>query len=377
MTPGGDPNGDRSVSLQRAARLTGVLLLCGTLLGNVSAAGARPVVSVLAQNDGTEITDFLVPFAVIASSDAADVVAVSTANGPIELIPGPFLAPLEIGAETTTEAFDQVHPAGADFVIVPAFHDSENLVTRTWLRAQAAKSATLVSICDGALTLAATGLLDGHRATGHFASANQRRKQFPKVEWMTNTRYVHDGKFISSSGVSASLPTALYVVELLAGRTRALEVARAHGAVSYEATHDSDAFRLGTYEYWTAARNLLFGWPRDVYAIELTPAIDEVGLAFVFDMTSRTFFARTLTVAATNPVTTRHGLHVLRSATQEAVPWGAVSVRIGGPVRTSGVTIGEGARAPGDLLRYLTRRYGEPLSAFVATQLEYAPSEIN
>jgi len=70
-----------------------------------------------------------------------------------------------------------------------------------------------VSICDGSLVVAGTGLLDGRRAIGHFASADKRREQFPAVHWVANTRFVHDGQFISSSGVSASLPTAIYLVE--------------------------------------------------------------------------------------------------------------------------------------------------------------------
>jgi transcriptional regulator GlxA family with amidase domain len=281
---------------------------------------------------------------------------------------------MEIRVDATTESFDRTHPKGADFVIVPAFHDSENAVARSWLRAQASKGATIASICDGALVLAGAGLLDGHRATGHFASAAHRQKTFPQVHWVTNTRFVHDGKVISSSGVSASLPTALYIVELLAGRARALEVARAQGAEGYGAAHDSDAFHFGVREYWITVKNMLFGWPRDVWALELAPGVDEVGLAFAFDMLSRTFFSDVLVVAPTDEVKTRHGLRVLRTAPPEAVPARAVSVRVGGPADTDGLRVGEGARAPRDVLAYLKSRYGEPLSAFVATQLEYPAS---
>jgi transcriptional regulator GlxA family with amidase domain len=348
-----------------------LLLLCAAMLGDAASAVARPVVAVLAQNTGTEITDFLVPYGVIASAGTAEVIAVSTEAGAVELFPGPLLPGLSIAPVSTIEAFDREHPEGAAFVIVPAFRDSQLEMTRVWLRAQADKGATLVSICDGALVLAGTGLLDGHRATGHFASADQRRKAFPNVHWVANTRFVHDGRFISSAGVSASLPAALYVVELLAGRARAVEVGQAHGLSGYDATHDSDAFRFGVHEYWITAKNLLFGWPRDVYALELVPGVDEVGLAFTFDMLSRTFFSEVLPVGATREITTRHGLRVLRSAATAGDR--AVSVRIGGPARShEGLTVGEGARAVDDVLTYLTKRYGKPLSTFVATQLEYS-----
>ena len=354
-----------------------LLPFCAAALFVAAPAGARPLVAILAQNGGTEITDLLVPYGVIARSGAADVQAVSTEEGPVELVPGPGLPGMKILADTTLSRFEAAHPEGAAFVIVPALLDSENLVTRAWLREQAAKGATLVSICDGSIVLAGTGLLDGHRATGHFASADKRRAQFPKVEWIANTRFVHDGNFISSSGVSASLPTALYLVEVLAGRERALEVAEAQGLEDYSATHDSDTFQMGLGDLWLGAKNYVLGWPRDVYGLELIPGIDEVGLGFAFDMLSRTFRARVPLVAPTSEVRTRHGLRVLRSEAPSDLPARAVPVRVGGPLNPPGLRIGEGARAAPDVLAYLAKHYGDRLSSFVAIQLEYPPAGAN
>ena len=332
---------------------------------------ARPVVAVLAQNSGTEITDFLVPYGVVASADAADVVTVSTEEGPVELVPGPILSGTKILTDTTISKFDGAHPTGGDFVIVPAFLDSKNQATREWLREQAGKGATLISICDGSIVLAGTGLLDGHRATGHFASAAKRRKQFPNVDWIANRRFVQDGKFISSSGVSASLPTALYLVGILAGRERALAAAKAHGLADYDAAHDGDSFHMGLHDLWLGAKNYFFAWPRDVYAIELAPGTDEVGLGFAIDMLSRTFRAQVPVVAPASEIRTRYGLRVLRSADSGALPARAVPVRIGGAMGGPGLRIGEGAQAARDVLAYLTTRYGDRLAAFVATQTEY------
>ena len=166
------------------------------------------------------------------------------------------------------------------------------------------------------------------------------------MNWVSNTRFVHDGKFISSSGVSASLPTALYVIELLAGRPRALEVARAQGLGDYSAVHNSDAFHVGAHEYWIGATNMIFGWPRDAYVLESAPGVDEVGLAFAVDMLSRTYRSRILAIAPKPEITSRHGLRVLRTTAAEVVPAGAVSVRIGGAARGDGLTVSEGARAP-------------------------------
>jgi len=92
--------------------LASMLLLCCALLCSPTAARARPVVAVLAQNGGTEITDFLVPYGVIASGGAADVRALSTEGEPVDLWPG-----LTIVADASIAAFDRAQPEGAAFVI--------------------------------------------------------------------------------------------------------------------------------------------------------------------------------------------------------------------------------------------------------------------
>lgn len=332
-------------------------VVCGAVV-----AQARPVVAVLAQNDGTEITDFLVPYAVLADSGVADVVAVATSPGPVALWPS-----LRVDADTTIERFDRAHPGGASVVVVPAMHDPANPATRAWLRAQAARGAMVVSICDGALVLAGTGLLDGRRATGHFYSAAQRRRDFPAVQWIADTRWVRDGAFVTTSGVSASLPASLYVVELLAGAERARDAARTQGVAAIDAAHDTGAFRIGAPEYWLGARNLLFGWPRDVWTVELRDGMDEVALAFAVDMVSRTWFSSATAVAPTPAVISRHGLRIHADATGDAAPARALPLRIG-------VEVGEGARAPDDVLALLATRYGPEVAAFVATQLEYPVS---
>lgn len=347
-------------------RLTFLLFFSLTAFWSAGRAEARPVVAVLAENGGTEITDFFVPYGVISSSGAADVVAVSTQEGPIDFMNG-----VKALADMDLARFDKDHPRGADYVIVPAFHDEKNAAAAAWLRAQSAKGATLVSICDGALVVANAGLLDGHRATAHFYSADRRRKNFPKVKWVANTRFVRDGRFISSSGVSASMPTALYIVELLAGRSRALEVAHAQGLAGYSAAHDSDVFHIGAKEYWLAATNLLLVRPQDVYALRLNEGADEIGLAFAADMLSRTFRSKVVTVADKDEIATRYGLRILRTYAPDATPPRAVSVRIGGAADADGVAVGEGARAQDDISAYLARRYSPELARFVTTQMEY------
>lgn len=341
---------------RRSGILFGVLL---SLMLNGHVAEARPVVVVLAQNDGTEITDFMVPYGVIASADVADVIAVAPEAGRIDFMNG-----LAARVDTSLAVFDEAHPVGAQYVIIPAMHDGENPAVRNWLKAQSAKGAVLVSICDGAFVLAGTGLLDGRTATGHFYSYETRREDFPKVNWVRDMRYVSDGKFVTTSGVSASMPAALYVVELIAGREVALKAAQAQGLTDYSTAHDSAAFFIGWRDYAMAAWSYLTTWPRDAYVLEVSNGVDEVAVAFAGDMLPRTYRAR---VAFAGDVTTKHGLHLLRN---EDVPEGASKVMLGGGA--GDVVVGGGARAAEDVTAYLRGRYGAAMAQFVAAQMEYA-----
>jgi transcriptional regulator GlxA family with amidase domain len=74
--------------------------------------------------------------------------------------------PLALVPDMTAAAFDRAYPEGTDNVIVPAttVQHSEEL---TWLRAQRARWAALVSICSGINLLAEASVLDGRHATGH------------------------------------------------------------------------------------------------------------------------------------------------------------------------------------------------------------------
>jgi transcriptional regulator GlxA family with amidase domain len=90
-----------------------------------------------------------------------------------------------------------------------------------------AKSATrIASVCTGAFVLAGAGLLDGKRATTHWARCAQLRAQFPRVQVEDAPIYVRDENLYTSAGVSAGIDLALAMVEDDLGREVASEVAR-------------------------------------------------------------------------------------------------------------------------------------------------------
>ncbi|MCA9673634.1 MAG: helix-turn-helix domain-containing protein, partial [Myxococcales bacterium] len=93
--------------------------------------------------------------------------------------------------------------------------------------ARAARRARRVaSVCTGTFVLAAAGLLDGKRATTHWAYCDRLAAMFPAVRVERDPIFVHDGRLWTSAGVTAGMDLALALVEADHGREVALEVAR-------------------------------------------------------------------------------------------------------------------------------------------------------
>ncbi|KAF9951585.1 hypothetical protein BGZ70_000926 [Mortierella alpina] len=80
------------------------------------------------------------------------------------------------------------------------------------------------TVCNGAGILASTGLVDGYNVTTNKAYFEQIIPLGPKVNWIKRARWVQDGKYVTSSGVSAGMDAALYVVSELASKDAAERV---------------------------------------------------------------------------------------------------------------------------------------------------------
>jgi len=95
-----------------------------------------------------------------------------------------------------------------------------------WIRARAADTRRIASICTGIYLLAATGLLDGRRATTHWRFADDVRARFPAVRLDVDQLHIRDGRFYTSGGLSACLDLTLALIEEDLGNAVALAVAR-------------------------------------------------------------------------------------------------------------------------------------------------------
>ncbi|MGC0207434.1 GlxA family transcriptional regulator [Streptomyces levis] len=95
-----------------------------------------------------------------------------------------------------------------------------------WVREYGPRAGRLVSVCTGATVLAAAGLLDGRRATTHWAYCDRLARDHPAVEVDPDPVYVRDGHVATSAGVTAGIDLALALVEEDLGRDAALTIAR-------------------------------------------------------------------------------------------------------------------------------------------------------
>lgn len=272
---------------------------------------SRPVIAIIGENSGTELVDFVIPFGVLTQSGAAEIVTVATKPGILALRPA-----LKIQPQATIDQFDARFPDGADYVIVPAVVKSNHPALLAWVAAQGAKGGTVVSICDGALVVANSGLMKGHRATAHWATEDYRKEKYPDTRWMKNIRYVADGKIVSSAGISAAIPTSLALVEAIAGYEKTAALAKELGVAEWGTQHNSDVFppQFGVNLTAYATKNFINGLFHSTQRIGVPVAagVDDIALALTADAYSRTGRSHAYSLSASSePVQTRHGLMLL------------------------------------------------------------------
>jgi transcriptional regulator GlxA family with amidase domain len=115
----------------------------------------------------------------------------------------------------------------ADTIVIPASNRSEppaGLITA--LRRAHKRGARIMSVCSGAFTLAAAGLLDGRPATTHWMYVDEFARLYPKVNLDPGVLYVDDGDILTSAGTAAGIDLCLHVVRLDYGAEAANIVAR-------------------------------------------------------------------------------------------------------------------------------------------------------
>ena len=125
-------------------------------------------------------------------------------------------------------SFDDAPPI--DILVIPSTGgsmtaDLENEALIAWLKEAVEQARYVITVCDGAFPLAATGALDGRTATTFPGDRDRLAAMFPNVEVRYDANFVVDGKFITSVGGARSYEPAFYLVEMLYGHDHARRTA--------------------------------------------------------------------------------------------------------------------------------------------------------
>jgi transcriptional regulator GlxA family with amidase domain len=137
------------------------------------------------------------------------------------------------------------------------------------------------------------------------------------MHWVRDRRYVADNGVITSTGITASIPVTMALVEAIAGRAKAEQLARDLGIANWDARHRSSAFQLTTEHQKTFVRNWLSFWRLETLGVLVSEGVDEIALALTVDAYSRTALSKAVTVGTgVEAVRSRHGLviHPLTSS---------------------------------------------------------------
>ncbi|MGV8921573.1 MAG: GlxA family transcriptional regulator [Pseudomonas sp.] len=133
------------------------------------------------------------------------------------------------GVAVQADQFIDQAPDAFDLLLVPGgpgAYNGDHSAFRPWLMRAAQQSTRYGAICTGAFILGKAGLLDGHRVTTHWHYIERLIACCPKAEVCSDQIFIHDGKLLTSGGVTAGIDLALSIVAEDHGKKVALDVAK-------------------------------------------------------------------------------------------------------------------------------------------------------
>jgi putative intracellular protease/amidase len=285
---------------------------------DVTGRHGRPlVVAFVAGAEGTVASDLLAPYDIFASSPAFRPYVVAVKAGPVPLEGGPALMPTHTFGEA--DADPALRP---DLVVVPRLSKPTGpteSALRAWVTKEHKHGAKVLGVCAGAVVLAETGILDELHATSHWSRISALQHSRPAVHWVTGRRWVEDGSVTTTAAVSSGVPAALHLVAELAGPAEAQRIADLHPELGWTPRQPTvitkDRFAAGDL---SVGLNFVEPWFRPSVGIALRDGIDELDTTAAFEVYTQSAAARTVAVATSDAVRTRHGLVLLTTSTREA-----------------------------------------------------------
>lgn len=210
-----------------------------TLFITVAQTENKPMNVAIFLYEGVELLDFAGPYEVFGNTGGFNVYTVS-------YLPEVSVFPQnKIKLKPDFQLADCPKP---DILIFPGatpqgvmrVYNNEEVMA--WIKATNDQTQLTMSVCTGAYFLSKIGVLDGKSATTHHGAVDYLQQYTPKAKVLKKTRFVEDGKIITTAGVSAGLDGALHIVEKLKG----LEVAK-------------QVASLMEYDHWKSGMGVVIG----------------------------------------------------------------------------------------------------------------------
>src|SRR6266481_5474138 len=188
--------------------------------GQTAAAAPVPKKVAILIFDRVQTIDYSGPYEVFADA-GYDVFTVAATKHPVTTAAGDGIK--------LTPKYTFADAPQADILVIPGggYEAPSNSTAVAWIKREHAHDQHTMSVCNGAFTLANTGLLDGLSATTTAGNILRLRQTYPKIKVINDRRVVDNGKIITTAGLSAGIDGALHMVAVLDGEDAAQSVALA------------------------------------------------------------------------------------------------------------------------------------------------------
>ena len=267
-------------------------------------------VFIIADNDGTELFDMMAPFYLFNETGKANVYIIAKNKYPVNVKKGLFLLPQMTFAEADSLALN------ADVIVIPAQigamqKNRQDSIVISWIKGHYTNTTKILSVCDGSITAAATGLYDGKLLTTHASDYPMVKVPYTKPIWVQNISVTQSGNLFSTAGVSNATEGSLTVIAELFGKETMQSVAAniyyPHADVKTE--HQSIAVSGSTKT--TILKKVMFKKNKDV-GVLLQDGMSEFDLAGVLDTYNRSFPSSCKTfITSGETIKTKYGLTLI------------------------------------------------------------------
>ncbi len=277
----------------------------------------KNTVVIIADNEGTEIFDMMAPFYLFNATEKANVYIVAEKKYPIIVRKGFFLLP-----HFSFDEFDlsNIKP---DVIVIPNLSamdaKHQNPVIVDWIKKHYSPTTKILSVCDGSMTAAATGIYDGKPITTHATDYASIKKQYPKPLWVNNVSVTNDGNLYSTGGVSNAVEGTLAVIKQVFGTETMMKVKE---NINYpfalpKIEHQSVAIDFNNK--LTIGYKVIFNKNKRV-GVLLQNGVNEFELAAIMDSYNRTFPSSIESfVTVGNNITSKYGLTIIPTGNMSSI----------------------------------------------------------